>query len=157
LATNLIELFGEVEAAHDTGEPVCLPWRDQRLTDGACELCRRIDAGRHLLPEVVQAARDRLRQRQSGRPDEQQALDPFCPRLGPDELEQALAILAATPTKRVAAKFDIDVGRIRTLAAGIVLLTALQARLGTPLRVVRGGLREGALADLAARCAAAAA
>jgi exopolyphosphatase/guanosine-5'-triphosphate,3'-diphosphate pyrophosphatase len=77
-------------------------------------------------------------------------------RLGPDELERALAILTGTSTKRVAANFAIDAGRIRTLAAGIVLLTALQARLGTPLRVVRGGLREGALADLAARRAAAA-
>ena len=75
-------------------------------------------------------------------------------RLGPEEFERALAVLGRTSTKRVAAKFAIDEARIPTLAAGVVLLAALQARLGTPLRVVRGGLREGALAELAARIAA---
>jgi hypothetical protein len=32
-----------------------------------------------------------------------------------------------------------------------VILAALQQRLGTPLKVVRGGLRDGAIAELAAR------
>ena len=36
-----------------------------------------------------------------------------------------------------------------------MILAGLQARLDTPLRVVRSGLRDGALIDLAARRAAA--
>jgi exopolyphosphatase/guanosine-5'-triphosphate,3'-diphosphate pyrophosphatase len=72
-------------------------------------------------------------------------------RLGHDELAQALAILAETPTERVARTFGVDEQRTRTLAAGIVILDALQTRLAAPLAVVRGGLREGALAELAAR------
>jgi exopolyphosphatase/pppGpp-phosphohydrolase len=77
------------------------------------------------------------------------------PRLSSDELEHALAILAVTPTELVAVDFGISEERARTLTAGVIILAALQARLETPLRVVRGGLRDGALAELAARRAAA--
>jgi exopolyphosphatase/guanosine-5'-triphosphate,3'-diphosphate pyrophosphatase len=77
------------------------------------------------------------------------------PRLGPSELEEALAIFAELPTERVARTFGVDAQRTRTLAAGICILAALQAKLGTPLAVVRGGLREGALIELAARRVAA--
>jgi exopolyphosphatase/guanosine-5'-triphosphate,3'-diphosphate pyrophosphatase len=77
------------------------------------------------------------------------------PRLGPDELQEALALLAETPTDEVGARFDIGDERARTLAAGVVILAGLQARLDTPLRVVRSGLRDGALIDLAARRAVA--
>jgi len=37
-----------------------------------------------------------------------------------------------------------------TLPAGAVIFAAIQQRLGTPLKVQRGGLREGALLTLAA-------
>ena len=47
--------------------------------------------------------------------------------------------------------------RSRTLAAGAVILSGLQHHLGTPLKVVRAGLRDGALLALAAEQAAAAA
>jgi exopolyphosphatase/pppGpp-phosphohydrolase len=73
------------------------------------------------------------------------------PRLGPEELAEALAILSTTPARVVAQKFEIDRGRTRTLAAGAVILSALQARLETPLKVVRGGLRDGAIGELEAR------
>lgn len=76
-------------------------------------------------------------------------------RLGPEELDEALAILASTHAATVAAKYDIDPGRTRTLAAGAIILSALQARLDTPLKVVRGGLRDGAIAELEARALAA--
>jgi exopolyphosphatase / guanosine-5'-triphosphate,3'-diphosphate pyrophosphatase len=76
-------------------------------------------------------------------------------RLGADELAEALKILAVTPAATVARKYDIDPGRTRTLAAGAVILAALQARLDTPLKVVRGGLRDGALSELEARLLAA--
>jgi len=77
------------------------------------------------------------------------------PRLGADELADAIEILAATREAKVAQKYDVDPGRTRTLAAGAVILAALQARLGTPLKVVRGGLRDGAIGELEARSLAA--
>lgn len=77
------------------------------------------------------------------------------PTLGRDELERALALLADTPADRLAAMYDLDPGRTSTLAAGAVVLAALQDRLGISLRVGRGGLREGAVLELAARRAAA--
>jgi len=78
-------------------------------------------------------------------------------RLDADELEQALMLLAETPTEVLARRYDIGEERARTLAAGAVILTALQGVLGTPLKVVRGGLRDGALLTLAAERAAEAA
>jgi exopolyphosphatase/guanosine-5'-triphosphate,3'-diphosphate pyrophosphatase len=77
-------------------------------------------------------------------------------RIGEAELEEALAQLASTPMAVVAARYAIDEGRARTLPAGAVILAALQRRLGTPLKVERGGLREGALLTLAAERAFAA-
>ena len=77
------------------------------------------------------------------------------PRLGPDELAEALAILSSTPAASVAREFEIDPGRTRTLTAGAVILSALQARLDAPLKVVRGVLRDGALGELEARLLAA--
>jgi exopolyphosphatase/guanosine-5'-triphosphate,3'-diphosphate pyrophosphatase len=77
------------------------------------------------------------------------------PRLGSDELDEALAILSSTPAAVVAREYDLDPGRTQTLVAGAVILAALQARLETPLKVVRGGLRDGAIGELEARVLAA--
>jgi exopolyphosphatase/guanosine-5'-triphosphate,3'-diphosphate pyrophosphatase len=77
------------------------------------------------------------------------------PRLGSGELEEALSILASTPAAVVAREYAIDSSRTRTLPAGAAILAALQARLDTPLKVVRGGLRDGALSELEARLLAA--
>jgi exopolyphosphatase / guanosine-5'-triphosphate,3'-diphosphate pyrophosphatase len=71
--------------------------------------------------------------------------------LGPDELERALALLAKTPADEISLTYDLDPGRLSTLAAGAVILAALQERLDIQLRVGRGGLREGAVLELAAR------
>ena len=60
-----------------------------------------------------------------------------------------------TPTKKVALTFGLDEQRARTLLAGALILNGLQGVLAVPLEVVRGGLRDGALAELAARRAAA--
>ena len=76
-------------------------------------------------------------------------------RLGHDELEEALVLLAETPALEIAERFGIGADRVGTLAAGAAILTELQARLGTPLKVVRGGVREGALLELTERRAAA--
>jgi exopolyphosphatase/pppGpp-phosphohydrolase len=64
-------------------------------------------------------------------------------------------ILARTPAKEITALYGIDPERVRTLAAGAVILGALQARLHVSLRVVRGGVREGAAVELAQRVEAA--
>jgi exopolyphosphatase/guanosine-5'-triphosphate,3'-diphosphate pyrophosphatase len=76
-------------------------------------------------------------------------------KLGPDELEHAIELLTETPTKQVALSFGLDEQRARTLLAGALILRAVQGALAEPLEVVRGGLRDGALAELAARRAAA--
>ena len=75
--------------------------------------------------------------------------------LGSDELEHAIDLLTETPATEVALRFGFDDQRARTLLAGALILSALQAALAAPLEVVRGGLRDGALAELAARRAAA--
>jgi exopolyphosphatase/guanosine-5'-triphosphate,3'-diphosphate pyrophosphatase len=78
------------------------------------------------------------------------------PELGPDELDEVSGILARTPAGEIAELYDVHLERVRTLAAGAVILEALQARLQVPLRVVRGGgVREGAAIELATRAQAA--
>jgi exopolyphosphatase/guanosine-5'-triphosphate,3'-diphosphate pyrophosphatase len=79
------------------------------------------------------------------------------PTLGADELEHAIAILASTAGTEVVARYGVHEPRVRTLAAGAVILRAIQERLGVPLRVSRGGVREGAAAQLVAEARRAAA
>jgi exopolyphosphatase/guanosine-5'-triphosphate,3'-diphosphate pyrophosphatase len=52
--------------------------------------------------------------------------------------------LGKRPARKVAKTFGLHEQRARTLAAGVVILSCLQARLGLPLEVSRAGLREGA-------------
>jgi exopolyphosphatase / guanosine-5'-triphosphate,3'-diphosphate pyrophosphatase len=77
-------------------------------------------------------------------------------RIGETELDDALDQLATTPTAVLARQYGFGEERARTLPAGAVILAALRQRLGTPLKVQRGGLREGALLTLAAERAVAA-
>ena len=54
----------------------------------------------------------------------------------------------------VARRFDVDRSRARILPAGVAILAEVQQRLGVPLHVCDGGIREGAvLATLAALAA----
>jgi exopolyphosphatase/guanosine-5'-triphosphate,3'-diphosphate pyrophosphatase len=76
-------------------------------------------------------------------------------RLGSDELAEAIELLAATPGNELIELYGLNPHRVRTLTAGAVILAALQRRLDAPLKVLRAGLREGALAELAERRAAA--
>jgi exopolyphosphatase/guanosine-5'-triphosphate,3'-diphosphate pyrophosphatase len=71
------------------------------------------------------------------------------PRLGPEASRRALAVLAAAPADIVAAQWDIDGERVRLLPAGILVLGAAAQRLGQPLQLGCGGLREGVLLELA--------
>jgi exopolyphosphatase/guanosine-5'-triphosphate,3'-diphosphate pyrophosphatase len=79
------------------------------------------------------------------------------PRIGVEELDHLLELFAETPTSELAKRYGIGEDRVRTLAAGAVIISGLQHHLGTPLKVVRAGLRDGALLTLAAEQAAAAA
>ncbi|HZQ80854.1 MAG TPA: hypothetical protein VFB25_02635 [Gaiellaceae bacterium] len=77
-------------------------------------------------------------------------------RIGIDELDQLLGLLAETPAAEIVERYGVGEERARTLPAGAVILSELQHRLGTPVRVVRAGLRDGAVLALAAGRAAAA-
>ena len=77
------------------------------------------------------------------------------PRLGPEEIEQALVLLAESPAAELVERFGIHADRVATLPAGAAIVAELQAALDTPLQVVRGGVREGALLELSDRRAAA--
>lgn len=76
-------------------------------------------------------------------------------RLDRDELDDAARTLADVSQAELISRFELPPHRARTLAAGTVILAAIQVRLGTSLKVSRTGLREGALLELAARRAAA--
>jgi exopolyphosphatase/guanosine-5'-triphosphate,3'-diphosphate pyrophosphatase len=68
--------------------------------------------------------------------------------LGPDELREALRLLRRSAAKDIAAEFGVEVWRARALPAGIAILLEVQGRLGVPLEVGRGGLREGLALEL---------
>jgi len=69
------------------------------------------------------------------------------PTLDGPSLERALVVLTAEPAAAVAARHGIDAERARLLPAGILILRALGERLGAPMSVGRGGIREGVLLD----------
>ena len=48
----------------------------------------------------------------------------------------------------MAERFELDAERVRLLPAGILVLEAISDLLGLPLRIARGGLREGVLLEL---------
>jgi len=76
-------------------------------------------------------------------------------RLGVDELESAVRTLSRLTTEERADSFGLAPGRARTVLAGALILVEAQRRLGLPLEIARGGIREGAaLALLSERVAA---
>jgi exopolyphosphatase/guanosine-5'-triphosphate,3'-diphosphate pyrophosphatase len=77
--------------------------------------------------------------------------------LGREDLDAALHILGKRSSVKVARTFGLNEHRARTLAAGAVILSSLQARLGVPFEVSRAGLREGAALLLLDELAASAA
>jgi exopolyphosphatase/guanosine-5'-triphosphate,3'-diphosphate pyrophosphatase len=64
-------------------------------------------------------------------------------------LTRALGTLCARPCDEVAADLALDPTRVRLLPAGILILGAAAQRLGRPLQIGHGGLREGLLLDMA--------
>lgn len=65
-----------------------------------------------------------------------------------EALETAVLTLAGRTRREIAKEYGVDRPRARTLLAGSIILTEGQRRLGVPLVVARGGLREGAVLSL---------
>ena len=72
-------------------------------------------------------------------------------RLEHETLERGVRVLATTPVGDVARRFELEPERVRLLPAGILILEAISDRLGCPLQVGRGGLREGAILEMIAQ------
>lgn len=64
-------------------------------------------------------------------------------------LRRAIGALCAAPCAEVAERLALDARRVRLLPAGIVILDAAAEQLRQPLRIGRGGLREGTVLDMA--------
>lgn len=68
--------------------------------------------------------------------------------LSHETLERGIRVLSVTPIGQVASRFELDPERVRLLPAGILVLEAMSDCVGLPLRIARGGLREGVLLEL---------
>ncbi len=76
------------------------------------------------------------------------------PELGPEQLAEALELVHTKSARQLARRYDVDPSRAKILPAGVHLLSEVQRRLGVPLHVCDGGIREGAaLASLDALAA----
>ena len=71
--------------------------------------------------------------------------------LGREQLEESLVLLTGRQPAKIARKHGLDPRRAQTLLAGAVILTEVQAMLGVPFDVARGGLREGLAWELLAQ------
>jgi exopolyphosphatase / guanosine-5'-triphosphate,3'-diphosphate pyrophosphatase len=77
--------------------------------------------------------------------------------LGGKELARVTSRAGVRPAAQLARAYGLEAWRAETLAGGAIILTEAQRRLGVPLVVARGGLREGAALELLQRVAAEAA
>jgi exopolyphosphatase/guanosine-5'-triphosphate,3'-diphosphate pyrophosphatase len=66
-------------------------------------------------------------------------------------LTRALGVLTSAPAEEIARLHNLAPERTQLLPAGILVLGAAAERLGRPLRIARGGLREGVILELAAK------
>jgi exopolyphosphatase / guanosine-5'-triphosphate,3'-diphosphate pyrophosphatase len=76
------------------------------------------------------------------------------PWLGASELEEALRIVETKRPQAISRRYDVHRTRVRILQAGLVILAEVQDKLGVPLRVCDGGIREGAVLASVAQLAA---
>jgi exopolyphosphatase/guanosine-5'-triphosphate,3'-diphosphate pyrophosphatase len=73
------------------------------------------------------------------------------PKLDASVLARSADLLCSTPLTTAAERFGLDPQRVRLLPAGMAILAELIDRIGLPLEVARGGLREGVILELAER------
>jgi exopolyphosphatase / guanosine-5'-triphosphate,3'-diphosphate pyrophosphatase len=71
-------------------------------------------------------------------------------KLDVQSINRSLALLASHSAAAIAAKFALEVERVRLLPAGLLILQAASERFGRPLQVGLGGLREGVLFEAGA-------
>jgi len=76
------------------------------------------------------------------------------PTLGADELAKALRIVQTASARTITRRYGVDRARVRILPTGLVILAEVQSRLGVPLHVCDGGIREGAVLAWVAEAAA---
>jgi exopolyphosphatase/guanosine-5'-triphosphate,3'-diphosphate pyrophosphatase len=69
------------------------------------------------------------------------------PLLDEPTLSRSLGLLASQPAREIAARFGLEVQRVRLLPAGLLILQAACERFGQPLRLGHGGVREGLLLE----------
>ncbi len=65
--------------------------------------------------------------------------------LGESQLAEAMEIALSKSPRQLNRRFGVDRARAEILPAGIALLSEVQRRLGVPLHVCSGGIREGAV------------
>ncbi|MDQ3588574.1 MAG: hypothetical protein M3350_03435 [Actinomycetota bacterium] len=65
-----------------------------------------------------------------------------------ETLERGIRVLSTSSVADVSQRFELDPVRVRLLPAGILVLEALSDLLEMPLRIARGGLREGVILEL---------
>jgi exopolyphosphatase / guanosine-5'-triphosphate,3'-diphosphate pyrophosphatase len=65
-----------------------------------------------------------------------------------ETLERGIRVLCGDPSTEVARRFELDPQRVRILTTGVLLLEKVSELLGQPLRIGKGGLREGIILDL---------
>lgn len=70
-----------------------------------------------------------------------------------DTAQRVLRSLCSAPCDEVSERFSLDPQRVRLMPAGLLILDAAARRLGCPLQIGRGGLREGVLLELAGAAA----
>jgi exopolyphosphatase/guanosine-5'-triphosphate,3'-diphosphate pyrophosphatase len=57
-------------------------------------------------------------------------------------------VLATSPIADVARIYELDPERVKLLPAGMLLLEEASTRMGLPLQIARGGLREGVILEM---------
>jgi exopolyphosphatase/pppGpp-phosphohydrolase len=65
-----------------------------------------------------------------------------------------MEILRDETPRAISRQYGVDRARVRILPGGVAILTEVQRRLGVPLHVCSGGIREGAVLVSAAVLAA---
>jgi len=76
-------------------------------------------------------------------------------RLDAEGLEEAIELLSGMKRSKITKRWDVPPPRAATLLAGTILLAEAQRRLGIPLELASGGVREGSVLALFRESAAA--